>query len=245
MLTDEQIHLIKVYEIDLQAEPRITIPRQTLLEFLENYRADPALAEYPGRAGRQTFLRLPGWRQLQILFQARAREFYDDVVVLDEPQAMQTFRTRIAAGLLAQRCARCHGGGEAPGLYLFAGQPNRESVAYTNFLILHRTGLIDRDQPIESRLLQYGLPRAEATDPHPEAARFQQYYTGVEDPRFQQAVEWVGQLYRPKPNYPIEYSVPQAAAPQPDEPAEPAAPQPDEPAEPAADEGGAAPPADE
>jgi len=218
MLTEEQRNLLKVYEVNLKDEPRIVIPRNVIDDFLTDYRATAALGPYADRQGQARFRNLEGYEQLAVMFDAQARPLYGKVQIRDEPEPLQTFRARINPRYVVAYFARHFGQQPVPGVNLITLAPNSEPAAYTNFLMLHRAdqdGLrfIDRDRPDQSLLLQWGLPRDEAIYPAPEDARnWRPYFTGRDDQRFIDMLQWVQQLYRPSPNYPIDYTPPSPEA---------------------------------
>ncbi len=229
-LTEEQRNLLKIYEINLRDRPTVVVRPDTVDKIYDNptYRADQAMADYQGVTGKAKFRNLPGYEQLRILFDLRARELYEEVVIRTEPQALKEFRTRINPTYVARYCGECHGPDRAehPPI-VFNRKANSEQVAYTNFLILSRMrggkrDLIDRQNPEESRLLQFGLPRDEAAYPHPDVRKFRQYFTGPEDRRYVEMVEWIRSLYFPAPQYPIDYTPPRIRQDEQQEQAEPA-----------------------
>ncbi len=213
-LTEKQRDLIKVYEVEPGDRPRVVIPDDIVNEFLEKYRTDPAVADYVGREGERRFKRLAGYEQLNVLFDARAREYYDDVVIRDEPRPLTELRQQFGPTLISRYCGSCHGGGTIEGPYIFTRRPNSEEIAYTNFFILNeiqggQRHMIDRTIPKESLLLQYALPRADATYLHPEVDGMQPYFTGYNDPRYDRAVQWIQALLPSNTSYPIDYRPPQ------------------------------------
>jgi hypothetical protein len=159
---------------------------------------------------------------LDLMFRVQARELYGDVRVLEDPAVMETFRKQVHGRWLATACATatCHGGQEAGRLMLAGDRPNHETTVYTNFLILERfrladgSPLIDHDRPERSPLLQAGLMRSEAEWEHPEVPPtrgrrgWRPIFRDQEDPRYQDAVAWIRSLYRPRPDYPIDYELP-------------------------------------
>lgn len=228
-LTAEQRNLLKIYEIDLSSKPKLVIPASTVEKIYadERLRSDAAMAPYQGRSGKARFRTLQGYEQLEILFQLRARSLYDEVQVRSEPTPLREFRTKVNPTYVVGHCGRCHAVGKDAAPQFFTRKANGEEAAYTNFLILSRmTGgirdMIDRQTPDDSLLFQYGLPREEATFPHPEVPNFRHYFSGKQDKRYQEMTEWVKTLYRPTPRYPIEYTAPGTKAPA----AEPVEPQP-------------------
>lgn len=79
--------------------------------------------------------------------------------------------------------------------------------------------LIDYDDPARSPLLQLGLPAGESTYPHPTIAgpgkgrTITPVFRGKDDRRFLAAIEWIKSMYKPRTEYPIEYTPPSPAAP--------------------------------
>ncbi len=233
MLTKPQAQLLKVYEVDLSTKPRVIVPQPVADRFYETYRNQPVLESFQGATGKRRFLRLEGYEQLSHIFQARARDLYDQVIVRDEPNSLKTFRSKINPLYLARYCGACHGKPDSEKFYVFTERSSSESAAYSNFLILNRataTGenLIDYTQPRRSLLVQYGLPSHEATTPHPEVPGRRPYYTGLKDKRIEMITNWIqNDLNRVTPlSYPIEYEIPQRGpqAPKSSPPADKAAP---------------------
>jgi len=212
-LDENQRALLKVYEVNLANKPRLVIPRQTIDKLLKDYRGNAALNDFTDRQGMARFRNLEGHEQLAIMFEAQARALYDQVQMRDEPESLQTFRTKVNPSYVVRYFMRHFGAAPVEGVNLIDARPNVEENAYTNFLMLHRAkkdGLpfIDRDRPDQSLLLQWGLPRDDATYPAPEVRNWRPYFTGPDDQRFKDMLQWIGSLYRPAPQYPIEYTPP-------------------------------------
>ncbi|MEM7623882.1 MAG: hypothetical protein AAF235_11850, partial [Planctomycetota bacterium] len=68
--------------------------------------------------------------------------------------------------------------------------------------------------PEDSPLLHAGIVRERSRWPHPEvgrrrgAAGWRPVFHGEGDARFKQAADWIRNMYRPRPDYPIEYEPP-------------------------------------
>lgn len=79
--------------------------------------------------------------------------------------------------------------------------------------------LIDYEDPIRSPLLQMGLPAGESTYPHPtlpgqgKGRSITPIFRGKDDRRFLAAIEWIKSMYKPRTEYPIEYTPPSPATP--------------------------------
>lgn len=230
LLTSDQINLLKVYEIDLRNPPRMTVPREVVQRLLADYSDNPLIPET--REGRDAFFRKPASEILDVMFRVRARELYGLVIVHDQPSNMKVFRDQVHAAWLVTSCAStaCHGGSDSGRLKLFNYRPTAEESVYTNFLILDRfmtregVPMIDYVEPQRSALLQMALPRNDARTPHPPVEGWRPVFRTRDNRRFLQAIEWIRSMYRPRPEYPIEYPPRSADAP----PDAPLPPPPDE-----------------
>jgi hypothetical protein len=223
LLTKEQINLIRVFEVDLKNPPRMIIDQNTIGRFLDKYGGIVVEGKGPvpvNASGRALFARMSAPEVLSWLFDLKAREFYPEVQVLENPKSFQMFRDRLNRGWLVTYCAniKCHGGEDAGRLWLYNRQQASDAAAYTNFLILERfrlangQPLINYNEPARSPLLEYGLPRDLAFNKHPEVpasrGRWQPIFRGVEDDRFTQGADWIKSMYPKRPDYPIDYKVP-------------------------------------
>lgn len=223
VLSPEEINLIRVYEIDFNRPPRLHIPRPAVEQLLDLYGEHELVPSSP--EGRQALLRRDPLTVLDLMFRVQARPLYGEVKVLEDPASMRMFREQIHRSWLVganMSCASssCHGGQEAGRLFLNNHLSNRDATVYTNFLILERyrlkdgTPLINYDEPAESPLLQMALPRERSKRPHPEVGRsagrrgWRPFFRDEDDLRFKRAVEWIQLMYRPRPDYPIDYTPP-------------------------------------
>lgn len=238
LLTQEQVALMKVYEVNLKDDPRIVIPRETITQLLERYSTHPLIPIT--REGREAIYRMQPAEVLDLMFRIQARDLYSSVEVIDQPKAMAAYRDQVQRSWLLNSCAtnQCHGGTEAGRLVLYNRRPNADRAIYTNFLILSRfkladgTPLIDWTNPDRSPLLQMALPRDRSRNPHPEVRKgvsardtFKPVFRAPEDRGFQNAVEWIHSLYRPRPDYPLDYTPIRPSEPPPP-PAKPEPPKP-------------------
>jgi hypothetical protein len=211
LLTDEQVNTIKVYEVDLKNPPKITISRETIDKLLTRYADHPLIPT--SREAKDGFRLLPPEKILETMFRVRARDLYSEVKVVDNPASMKKFREQVHSAWLVNNCAttRCHGGSAAGRLLLTNRRPNADQSVYTNFLIIDRfqtaegRPLVNWAEPERSVLLQMGLPRDDALTPHPEVKGWSPVFRSRDDRRFGQAVEWMKMMYRPRPEYGVEY----------------------------------------
>jgi hypothetical protein len=221
LLSLEEINLIRVYELDLGANPRLLVPREAIEALVRDH---GGRANIPtSREGRDAFLRRPPAEIVRAMFDVQARELYPSVSVLDHPPALRMFRDDVHQSWLLNSCATtaCHGGNEAGRLMLAnRGAPDR--VAYTNFFILDKfkladgRPLIDYSRPTESPLLRMAMPREPGVAGHPDVVvgrnkvRWRAVLTGPNDPRYTKVVHWIESMYRPRPEYPVGYRPPEA-----------------------------------
>ena len=224
LLTEQQINLIRVYEIDLKDPPRLLIDRDTITKLLDQY---AGVGDVPvTREGRDAFYRKRPEDILAIMFDLQARDLYGEVRVMGNPDSMRAFRDNIHRTWLVNSCAtnQCHGGEEAGRLRLYNRSTGSDAAVYTNFLILDRfrtadgLPLIDYLSPARSPLLHMGLNRDDALFKDPEVdrpgtARWRPVFRSADSERFKEALEWIGDMYKPRPNYPIDYQPPGASEP--------------------------------
>lgn len=255
LLSDEQINLIRIFELRLfdntttpprPLAPRLVIPNDVLDRFFAAYQSEEAVPR--GREAQAQFRRKPPHEQILLFFQLRAREFYGEIRVLDDPPAMVTWRG-VHARYILNGCAavECHGsanddGTLRGGLRLFHTRNAADMrVAYTNFYLLDRfrnaanLEMIDRTRPDESLLVQYMLPTDMARFPHPETPGFRPRFPRnfEQNRQYQQLLNFIGnELLSPRAGYGFTFIPPWERRPaQPENDAEPA-PQPTRPTPP-------------
>lgn len=219
LLNDDQINLLKVYEINLKNKPNIRFKRKDLEDFLTAYQGEEYVPN--SRSKRNTFLnQKSGYQQLDLLFKTHARDFYGKAQILGHPEVFRNFRT-IHRTYILNRCATtaCHGGENAQGIFLFNRRPkaSADQIVYTNFYILNafsagKSGvqydMIDRVSSERSLLLQFGLPRDEANFPHPPVRGMKPAFNrGKNDRQYKLMNNWIQSLYSPTPDYGIDYQV--------------------------------------
>ena len=164
-----------------------------------------------------------------------------DVKVLTDPSAIAAFKIRVQPTVV-MGCATsgCHGGAAGGDLYLYS-TPDTESQLYTNFYALQsyshqvkttgpfgegmaRRQMIDRTNPSESLLLQYGLPPGIAQNPHPPLTNYNGLFHNTDDPRYLAIQGWISNALLPlEPAYDIPRPILHHATTEPTTNAAPAA----------------------
>jgi hypothetical protein len=210
------------------------IRRETVARLLEEHANDPALPH--GQEARDALYHQAPVKILEAMFKAQARNLYGEVQVLDQPRSMHHFRDDVHRSWLINSCAtaQCHGGAQAGRLQLLSRRSASDQVVYTNFLILDRyhlndgRPLINYDDPASSPLIQFALPRPGPDQGHPivpgnegRGDLWKPIFRSEEDHRFQAAVAWISSMYRPRPEYPVQYTPPAPSTPPPKKPARP------------------------
>lgn len=214
-LDQKMMNKLRVFELDLgvKPEPKVFIPRDVLEKFAKEFANDADFQAAAKDAGK--FRAMKPLEQLNVLFAVRARGYYEEVQVKDDPPAIREFRN-VHKNYVMPYCAtaECHGGPKAGALFLFNNPPGGEDTLHTNLYILStfqtkEAYMIDRDYPGKSLLVQYGMPRDKTTTPHPEVAGWQPKILPIEKDRTHlMLTQWIGMLLRPVPDYELGYTIP-------------------------------------
>lgn len=205
-LSDDVINLVRVYEIDLNAEEieRVSVPEVVLREAIAAHRTHPAVP--PTESQREAIIDGSSRDQLAFVFALEARSLYGKVRVPHDPEALAAFRREINPGHVARYFELQFGGGRVPGLELVRFRPKTTAEAYTNFVSLCRfrhegRAMIDRFNPESSLLLQWALPREEALHPAPDLPNWRPRFRSIRDPRYVRLLEWIDSLVKFDPDY--------------------------------------------
>ncbi len=219
-LTKDQINLMRIYELDLRNPPKMIVPDETLRTLMVRHPDSFPINSQE----REAYFKLPEHEKLKLLFTHRARDLYPQVKILEDPAPMRTFKTKVHArnGWIVNACAStwCHGGTEAGDFQLINTRPNTDATAYTNFLIITNyrlddgTPLIDFDNPARSILLQLATRTTNSLHPHPPVPvdrpgpRFRPVFRSSRDRKYQQTVDWINSIYKPRVKYDLGYPPP-------------------------------------
>ena len=226
-LAADDVNLIRVYEIDFRNPPsQIFIAPESIRELLEKYGASPLIPN--DSTGRTQLFRADPIDLVDLMFKLKARDLYSRIEVKSEPPALNIFRQRVHDAWLIPNCAtsQCHGGLDGGRFFLHRRNAKSARVRYTNLLILERWDelpypLVDWDNPANSLLVQYALPRAEARFPHPEVPGWKPVFKPGNQRLLRDSLRWIESMYRPRPGYPIEFEPPVIAVPELPEPLSP------------------------
>jgi hypothetical protein len=215
LLTRDEVNLIQVYEIDFNQPPKVAIEKETIAHLIQNH----STAKEMDAIGpdRTALYRIPPLDIVRLMFKLKARELYGDVNVLSEPHALNLFRQRVHNTWLMNNCAtsRCHGSPGAGRFFLHRRNYRDERVRYTNLLILERLELdgnplplVNYEKPLQSLIIQYGLPNTIARHAHPPVRGWTPAFRRLEDRMVRWGVEWMESMLQPRVDYPIDYEPP-------------------------------------
>lgn len=211
LLTLDEVNLIRVYEINFDNPPRLSVPTSTVRKLFDSYGTNELIPAT--QSERNAMVRSDPANLVRLMFELRARELYPEIQVNSEPHSLNEFRLRVHNTWLLNNCATsaCHGGPDAGNLQLHRKRHGDERVRYTNFMILDQLEvddewpLINYEDPEMSLMIQYGLPRNAARLPHPDVRGWKPVFNRPDDRMFKGAVQWIKSMMQPRPPYPIEF----------------------------------------
>ena len=218
LLTPTEVNLIRVYEIDFNRPPKVTISADAIKELIAAHASSDLIPE--SEAGRTRLFTQDPIELVKLMFDLRARDLYDRIQVDTEPHALNMFRTKVHNAWLLGNCAtsRCHGGLDGGNFFLHARNGNSDSVRYTNLLILLESRfdgrpMVDFDQPHDSLLVQHALPRSSARFPHPDVPGWKPVFDRTNERLMADCERWIASMHRPRPEYPVDFDPPSLRSP--------------------------------
>lgn len=216
LVSPDDVNIIRVYEIDLAKPPRVEIPPDVIRDLLTRYGSSSLVP-----AGGEERNRMFSWdstRLMKLIFDLKARDLYPRVRVASEPWTLNLFRTKVHDAWLIPNCStsQCHGGIDAGRFFLHRRNSKDERVRYTNLLILLRLKLdqplVNFEDPESSLIVQYAMPRDEARYPHPDVKGWKPVFTGSARQLKAETLRWIRGMYKPRPEYPVDYEPPMLEA---------------------------------
>ena len=203
---DAAVNLVRVYEIDLNQPPNIEISPETRASFLEAYKTSSLLPD-----DRTQLMEGDPLDVLRLMFAHRAREFYGQVRVIDEPIALRRFRQSVHDQWLVPGCAStdCHGGPDGGRFRLLTSRKMNDRIRTSNLLILDELvidgrPLVNWQTPEKSLLIQHALPLDQASDPHPAVDGWKPQLGSTARQTQKMTEKWITSMLRePRPDYPV------------------------------------------
>jgi hypothetical protein len=219
LLTDEEVNLVRVYEIDFRDPPRLSVPEAAVRELVRKHSPNPLLPST--EEGMKALLARPQSEIAALFFAVKARDLYRLIEVKEDPASLAKFRTRVHNAWLVPNCAtsRCHGGSEAGAFRLRSEDSRDDRVRYSNLMTVLTAKvdgrpIVDFERPERSILIQYAMPRDRASTPHPDVKGWKPALGEGNQLRLTDSLDWIRSMYRPRPDYPITFEplAPPAAA---------------------------------
>jgi len=228
-LDPDQINIIRQSELkEGDPPPRARLDKDVKQRFMQHLNITP-----------KDFNLIPDTVKAINILRDGTPDMKADVKILSDPAVLATYKRIQPMLLIGCASANCHGSTKA-GTFMLYNPADTDPAAYTNFYILtqynpflagtlHKS--IDRQQPKNSLLAEYGLPRDQAQTPHPDVPGFTPMFRGTADLKYLVLTRWIESLIPIEPDYRITFALPGGApATQPafpdTQPAEPTPPQP-------------------
>jgi hypothetical protein len=218
LLSNADVNLVRVYEIDFKDPPRMTVSPEGVRQLILRY-GSSALVPADSQA-RNALYSKNGTELAHLLFDLKARDLYGYIEVDEDPASIAKFRTRVHNSWLIGNCAtsRCHGGVDAGRFFLYTGNAKDQRIRYTNLLTLLNfkvdgKPMVNFEDPPNSLLIQYALPRTTARYPHPDVKGWKPVFSNSTPQLMQDTLDWIRSMYQPRPDYPVKYIAPKLDAP--------------------------------
>lgn len=218
LLSDADVNLVRVYEIDFKDPPRLTVSPEGIRQLILRYGSSalvPATTQE-----RNALYSKPAVELARLLFDLKARDLYSYIEVEEDPASLAKFRTRVHNSWLIGNCAtsRCHGGVDAGKFFLYTGNAKDQRIRYTNLLTLlsfkvDGKPVVSFEDPPNSLLVQYALPRHLARYPHPDVKGWKSVMSDRTPQLMDDTLDWIRSMYQPRPDYPVNYVPPKLDAP--------------------------------
>ncbi|RLS45878.1 MAG: hypothetical protein DWH86_04300 [Planctomycetota bacterium] len=218
LLSNEDVNIVRVYEIDFKDPPRMTVSPEGVRQLILRYGSS---ALVPATTAERNALYSKSSVEIaRLLFDLKARDLYSYIEVEEDPTSVAKFRTRVHNSWLISNCAtsRCHGGVDAGRFFLYTGNAKDQRIRYTNLLTLlsfkvDGKPLVNFEDPPSSLLIQYAMTRSSARYPHPDVKGWKPILSSSTPQLLQDTLDWIRTMYQPRPEYPVKYIAPKLDAP--------------------------------
>ena len=217
LLSNEDVNLVRVYEIDFKDPPRLTVSPEGVRQLILRYGASalvPATTQERNALYSKSSVEIA-----RLMFDLKARDLYNYIEVEEDPTSVAKFRTRVHNSWLISNCAtsRCHGGVDAGRFFLYTGNAKDQRIRYTNLLTLLNfkvdgKPVVNFEDPPDSLLIQYAMTRSSARYPHPDVKGWRPVLSTTTPQLLQDTLDWIRSMYQPRPEYPVKYVAPKLDA---------------------------------
>jgi hypothetical protein len=217
LLSNEDVNLVRVYEIDFKDPPRLTVSPEGVRQLILRYGSSalvPATTQERNALYSKSSVEIA-----RLMFDLKARDLYNYIEVEEDPTSVAKFRTRVHNSWLISNCAtsRCHGGVDAGRFFLYTGNAKDQRIRYTNLLTLLNfkvdgKPVVNFEDPPNSLLVQYAMTRSSARYPHPDVKGWRPVLSTTTPQLLQDTLDWIRSMYQPRPEYPVKYVAPKLDA---------------------------------
>ena len=217
LLSNEDVNLVRVYEIDFKDPPRLTVSPEGVRQLILRYGSSalvPATTQERNALYSKSSVEIA-----RLMFDLKARDLYNYIEVEEDPTSVAKFRTRVHNSWLISNCAtsRCHGGVDAGRFFLYTGNAKDQRIRYTNLLTLLNfkvdgKPVVNFEDPPNSLLIQYAMTRSSARYPHPDVKGWRPVLSTNTPQLLQDTLDWIRSMYQPRPEYPVKYVAPKLDA---------------------------------
>jgi hypothetical protein len=217
LLSNEDVNLVRVYEIDFKDPPRLTVSPEGVRQLILRYGSSalvPATTQERNALYSKSSVEIA-----RLMFDLKARDLYNYIEVEEDPTSVAKFRTRVHNSWLISNCAtsRCHGGVDAGRFFLYTGNAKDQRIRYTNLLTLLNfkvdgKPVVNFEDPPDSLLIQYAMTRSSARYPHPDVKGWRPVLSNTTPQLLQDTLDWIRSMYQPRPEYPVKYVAPKLDA---------------------------------
>ena len=217
LLSNEDVNLVRVYEIDFKDPPRLTVSPEGVRQLILRYGSSalvPATTQERNALYSRSSVEIA-----RLMFDLKARDLYNYIEVEEDPTSVAKFRTRVHNSWLISNCAtsRCHGGVDAGRFFLYTGNAKDQRIRYTNLLTLLNfkvdgKPVVNFEDPPDSLLIQYAMTRSSARYPHPDVKGWRPVLSTTTPQLLQDTLDWIRSMYQPRPEYPVKYVAPKLDA---------------------------------
>ena len=217
LLSNDDVNLVRVYEIDFKDPPRLTVSPEGVRQLILRYGSSalvPATTQERNALYSKSSVEIA-----RLMFDLKARDLYNYIEVEEDPTSVAKFRTRVHNSWLISNCAtsRCHGGVDAGRFFLYTGNAKDQRIRYTNLLTLLNfkvdgKPVVNFEDPPDSLLIQYAMTRSSARYPHPDVKGWRPVLSTTTPQLLQDTLDWIRSMYQPRPEYPVKYVAPKLDA---------------------------------
>jgi len=204
MVSNDDIQRIRMAELADDDRMTVELRKNVVDRFLEQFRGQ---GEFEKKGKDAEFRSWSAARQAKYILDLVSADdpLRSDIIIKSDPSSMREFRSGVWRWMSTScAAATCHGSAKGQGgLKLWNVTGRNDNVDYTNFLILDsfqtKSGLqvIQRDDPEDSLLLQYGLPDSQAKHRHPKEKS--PAFASKTLPLYEQTLKWIKSLKGPPP----------------------------------------------